>query len=201
MTDAQDGSNITGTDFFKTIIAKHSLAHVILQRTPLRSQHIFFQRSGSILMPFPKKRLVVGDVSTPRTVWMTTFRPLKFTADPNNSMGKRVSHGPVCLSGVSASERAESAWRMNRMIVGQRRRHPDCSGEWIRRQPHAFSEKDIRMLPERWKKMCWLRRGVRWRLTCASECLAIMVLTKISPGHIWTTLYIRRWERTIALTF
>jgi hypothetical protein len=39
---------------------------------------------------------------------------------------------------------------MKRMIVG---RHPDCSGvEWIRRQPQAFFEKGIRMLPERWKK-------------------------------------------------
>jgi hypothetical protein len=28
------------------------------------------------------------------------------------------------------------------------------------------------------EKMCWLRRGVRWRLTCASKCLAIMVLKK-----------------------
>jgi hypothetical protein len=37
----------------------------------------------------------------------------------NNNMGKSVSHGPVCLSGVSASERAESAWRMNRVIVGR----------------------------------------------------------------------------------
>jgi hypothetical protein len=27
-------------------------------------------------------------------------------------------------------------------------------------------------------KMCWLRRGVRWRLTCASKCLAIMVFKK-----------------------
>jgi len=44
---------------------------------------------------------------------------LKFTTDSNNSMGKNVSHGPVCLSGVSASERAESAWGMNRMIVGR----------------------------------------------------------------------------------
>jgi hypothetical protein len=40
-------------------------------------------------------------------------------------MGQSVFHGPVCLSGVSASERAESAWRMKRIIVG---RHPDCSG-------------------------------------------------------------------------
>ena len=45
-------------------------------------------------------------------------RPLKFTTDSNNSMGKSVSHGPVCLRGVSASEKAESAWRMNRMLVG-----------------------------------------------------------------------------------
>jgi hypothetical protein len=34
-------------------------------------------------------------------------------------MGKSVSHGPMCLRGVSASERAENAWRMNRMIVGR----------------------------------------------------------------------------------
>jgi hypothetical protein len=73
-----------------------------------------------------------------------TSRLLKFTIDSNNSMGKSVSHGPVCLSGVSASERAESVWRMNRMIVQTVR-------EWIRRQPQAFFEKDIRMLPERWK--------------------------------------------------
>jgi hypothetical protein len=60
-------------------------------------------------------------------------------------MGKSVSHGPVCLSGVSASERAESAWRMNRMIIQTVR-------EWIGRQPQDFFEKGIRMLPERWKK-------------------------------------------------
>jgi hypothetical protein len=36
----QGGSNMTGTDFF-TVIAKHLHAHVSLQRTPLRSQHIF----------------------------------------------------------------------------------------------------------------------------------------------------------------
>ena len=51
-----------------------------------------------------------------------TSRPLKFTTDSNNSMGKRFSHRPVCLSGVRASEKAESGWRMNRMIVG--REHP-----------------------------------------------------------------------------
>jgi hypothetical protein len=28
------------------------------------------------------------------------------------------------------------------------------------------------------EKMCWLRRGVRWRLTCATKCLAIMVFKK-----------------------
>ena len=32
--------------------------------------------------------------------------------------------------------------------------------EWIRCQPQAFFEKGIRLLPERWKKMCRLRRGV-----------------------------------------
>jgi hypothetical protein len=37
----QGGSNMTGTFFFLTIISKHLLAHVSLQRTPLRSEHIF----------------------------------------------------------------------------------------------------------------------------------------------------------------
>jgi len=38
----QGGSNMTGTDFFfVTIIDKHLLAHVSLQRTPFQSQHIF----------------------------------------------------------------------------------------------------------------------------------------------------------------
>jgi hypothetical protein len=60
-------------------------------------------------------------------------------------MGKSVSHGLVCLSGVTASERAESTWRMNRMIIQTVR-------EWIRRQSQAFFEKGIRMIPERWKK-------------------------------------------------
>jgi hypothetical protein len=42
LIEVQGGSNMTGTDFFlKTIIAIHLLAHVSLQRTPLRSQHIF----------------------------------------------------------------------------------------------------------------------------------------------------------------
>jgi hypothetical protein len=45
------------------------------------------------------------------------------------------------------------------------------------------------------EKMCWLRRGVRWRLTCAIKCLAIMVFKKkINPGHIWTTLY-AEWQK------
>jgi hypothetical protein len=40
------------------------------------------------------------------------------------------------------------------------------------------------------EKMCGLRRGVRWRLTYARKCVAIMVIKKkISAGHIWTTLY------------
>jgi hypothetical protein len=51
----------------------------------------------------------------------------------------------MCLSGVSASERAESAWRMNDAVI-------QTVQEWIRCQPQAFFEKGIRMLPERWKK-------------------------------------------------
>ena len=70
-------------------------------------------------MPFSKKACGWRRIHS-RTVWMTASCPLKFTKDSNNSMEKSVSHGHVCLSGVSASERAESAWRMNRMVVGQR---------------------------------------------------------------------------------
>jgi hypothetical protein len=59
-------------------------------------------------------------------------------------MGKSVSHGPVCLSGVSSSERVERRFAEDAVIQTVR--------EWIRRQPQAFFEKGIRMLPERWKK-------------------------------------------------
>ena len=103
-----------------------------------------------------------------------TSRPLKFTTDSNNSMGKSVSHGPMCLSGVSASERAESAWRMNRMLVG---RHPDCSG--VDTLPTtSFFWKGHQDASRTLEKLCCLRRGVRWRLTCASKHLVIMVKKK-----------------------
>jgi hypothetical protein len=49
------------------------------------------------------------------------------------------------LSGVSASERAERRFVGNDAVIQTVR-------EWIRRQPQAFFEKGIRMLPERWKK-------------------------------------------------
>jgi hypothetical protein len=39
----------------------------------------------------------------------------------------------------------------------------------------------------------------RWRLTCASKCLVIKVFKKkISPGHIWTTLYLVRYDEVFA---
>ena len=159
--------------FFKTIIAKHLLAHVSLQRTPLRSQHIFSNVLEASWYPFQKKACGWRRVHS-RTVWMTASRPLKFTTDSNNSMGKGVSHRPMCLSGVSASERAESACRMNRMIVGHHRCHPDCSGVDTPPTTSLFW-KGYQDASRTLEKMCWLRRGVRWRLTCASECLAIMV--------------------------
>jgi hypothetical protein len=65
-----------GLIFLKTLIAKHLLAHVSLQRTHLRSQHIFFQRSGSILMPF-QKRLVVGGLFTHKSVSVIFEPPCK----------------------------------------------------------------------------------------------------------------------------
>jgi hypothetical protein len=34
-------------------------------------------------------------------------------------------------------------------------------------------------------KICWLRRGVRWRLTCASKCLVIMKKKKKSVPVIF----------------
>jgi len=147
----QGGSNITGTDFFKTIIAKHSLAHVSLQRTSLRSQHIFFQRSGSILMPFSKKACGWRRIHF-RTVWMTA------------SSGDHAVHSPRTLCPLWSTHTTQTHRSVRETL------------------PHtvvgAFFGKGIRMLPERWEKMCWNRRGVRWRLTCASECLAIMVLKK-----------------------
>jgi hypothetical protein len=53
----QGGSNMTGTDFFKTMIAKHLLATCQSSMySPSESTH-FFQRTGSILMPIFKKGL------------------------------------------------------------------------------------------------------------------------------------------------
>jgi hypothetical protein len=48
-------------------------------------------------------------------------------------MGKSVFHGPVCLSDVSASERAERRFADNDAVIQTVR-------EWIRRQPQAFLE-------------------------------------------------------------
>jgi hypothetical protein len=56
--------------------------------------------------------------------------------------------------------------------------------EWIRRQPQAFFEKGIRMLPERWKKCVdsggeyvedWHVQVSVWQLWFSK---------KINPGHI-----------------
>jgi hypothetical protein len=58
---------MTGTDFFKTTIAKHLLAHVSLQRTPLWSQHIFPNVREASWCPF-QKRLVVGGLFTHKSV-------------------------------------------------------------------------------------------------------------------------------------
>jgi hypothetical protein len=58
-----------GLIFFvlKTIIAKHLLAHVSLQRTPLRSQHIFSNVLGASWCPF-QKRLVVAACPLPNSL-------------------------------------------------------------------------------------------------------------------------------------
>ena len=45
------------------------------------------------------------------------------------------------------------------------------------------SEATTSTLPPAWV------RGVRWRPTCARKC-QLWLQKKISPGHIWTTLYI-----------
>ena len=86
-----------------------------------------------------------------RTVWMTASRPLKFTTDSINSMGKSVSRTRVferCKCFREGRERVENEPhdRQPRTSVTETVR------EWIRRQPQAFIEKGIRMLPERWKK-------------------------------------------------
>jgi hypothetical protein len=46
-------------------------------------------------------------------------------------MGKSFSHGPMCLSGVSASDRAERRFADDDAVIQTVR-------EWIRRQPQAF---------------------------------------------------------------
>ena len=191
------GSNMTRTGFFFLNHNCQTLTCTCQPSTysPPESTH-FFQHCGSILMPFSKKTCGWRRIHS-QTVWVKASRLLKFTTDSNNSTEKCVSYGPVCLSGVSASE---SAWRMNRMIIGQRRRHPDCSG--VDTPPTtSLSWKGHQDASRTLEKMCWLQRGVHWRLTCASECLAIMVLKKISPGHIWTALYFK-WlnEDVIPLT-
>jgi len=103
----QGGSNMTRTDFFFLNHNCQTLTCTCQSSTysPPESTH-FFQRSGSTLMPFSTKACGWWRIH-PRIVWMTASRPLKFTTDSNNSMGKSVSHGPVCLSGVSASEGRE----------------------------------------------------------------------------------------------
>jgi hypothetical protein len=47
------------------------------------------------------------------------------SAEIHHRLRQQYGEESLLRSGVSASERADSAWRMNRMIVG---RHPDCSG-------------------------------------------------------------------------
>ena len=109
----QGGSNMTGTDFFfVTIIAKHLLAHVSLQRTPLRSQHIFSNFLEASWCPF-QKRHVVGGVSTPEQsgwrcrcpqtaclaslIW--AFRTGRNHLGPNRDYTADVSEGSISISG------------------------------------------------------------------------------------------------------
>jgi hypothetical protein len=60
--------------FFLTVITKHLLAHVSLQRTPLRSQHIFSIVLEASWCPF-QKRLVVGGLFTHKSL-PVIFEPL-----------------------------------------------------------------------------------------------------------------------------
>jgi hypothetical protein len=101
---------MTGTDFFSfySLIAKylHMSIFIVLPSGVNTFFPKFWKHPDALFkMACGWRRIHC------RTVWMTASRPLKFTTDSNNSMGKSVSHGPVCLSGVSASERAESVWR------------------------------------------------------------------------------------------
>jgi hypothetical protein len=69
--DVQGGSNMTGTDFFFENHNCQTLTCTCQSSTysPLESTH-FFQRSGSILMPFSKKACGWRRIHS-RTVWMT----------------------------------------------------------------------------------------------------------------------------------
>ena len=189
---------MNGTDFFVTIIAKHLVAHVSLQRTPLRSQHIFSNVLEASWCPF-QKMLVLGGVSnSEQSGWR---RRCPQTHDPigqnSNENPPEIEMEPSATSAVQS--RFGPKWflpvrkaqiRLARHAVsGQRSRHLDCSGVDTPPTTRLFwkgHEDASRTL----EKMCWLWRGVLWRLTCANKCLAIMVTKKkISPRHIWTTLY------------
>jgi len=99
-----------GLIFFLTIIAKHVLAHVSLQRTPLPSQHIFSNVLEASWCPF-KKRLVVGGVSTPEQsgwwrrpqtaclaslIW--ALRTGRNQLGPNRDCTADVSEGSISIS-------------------------------------------------------------------------------------------------------
>ena len=140
--------------------------------SPPESTH-FFQRSGSILMPFSKKDCGWWRIHS-QTVWMMAslsddhavhsecaLCPLwsTYTTQTHGSMRDTLPHTVV---GVCSEFQRTGC------------RHTDCSGVGTPPTTNLFwkGHQDASRTLE---KMCWLRRGVHWRLTCASKCLAITV--------------------------
>ena len=83
----QGGSNMTGTDFFVTIIYKPLLVHVGLQRTPLRSHHIFSNVLEASWCPNCLASLI----------W--AFRRGRNQLAPNRDCTADVSEGSISISG------------------------------------------------------------------------------------------------------
>ena len=180
-----------GLIFFKTIITKHLLAHVSLQRTPLRSEHNFsnvleaswclFQKDLWLAAyPLPNSlddgRLSCGSFSTHSLPF------LKHLHHPNTRVRERRSSPYCCWSlwWISADE----TFSPTRNLITMR-----CStlrGTFCSLITLATSRLD-------WTGSNPSSReggGCGFTLSRSHSCCAVrLVYTQISPGHIWTTLY------------
>jgi len=135
-----------------------------------------------------KKRLVVGGVSTPEQSgwWHRCPTIMQFILHALSALSEALTPlkhtGPwETLFPILLLESVVNFSWQDAVIQTVR--------QWIRRQPQAFFEKGIRMLPQRWKK-CIDSGGEYvedWHVQASVGNYGLK--KKISPGHIWTTLY------------